>query len=66
MRVEAQVAPQNSEELQREKERFQEKWGHRLMMPDPYYNYGVLADNNIDGDEYFRWLSGGDDNSSAL
>ncbi len=46
------------EELKLEKKRFQEKWGERLMMRDPYYNYGILADNDIDEEDYFNWLCG--------
>lgn len=41
-----------------EKREFQQKWLHTLQTIDPFYNEGILEDNNIARGEFLAWLSG--------
>jgi glycosyltransferase involved in cell wall biosynthesis len=42
----------------RQKKLFQEKWFAQLLQGDPYYNSGVLADNEISVDTFLKWYAG--------
>ncbi len=44
--------------LEEEKRRFQKKWKQRLDAFDPYYNQGILDENNIDRSHFRQWISG--------
>lgn len=50
----------DSTELEAEKERFQKKWKQRLDSFDPYYNLGILDENNIDRSHFRQWVLGED------
>jgi len=39
--------------------RFKKTWHTVLSQKDPYYNLGILDENNIDRDEFMNWLTGG-------
>ena len=49
---------QDPEELQLEKQRFQQKWPDLLKKGDPFYNPGLLEDNLLSIDEFQNWLTG--------
>jgi hypothetical protein len=48
----------NGKELEAEKRRFQYKWKQRLESFDPFYNHGILDDNNIDRGHFRQWILG--------
>ncbi len=41
-----------------QKRTFQSRWKKWLTAGDPYYNLGILAENNIDLEKYLSWISG--------
>ena len=48
----------DGKELEAEKKRFQKKWKQRLDSFDPYYNHGILDENNIDRSHFRQWILG--------
>jgi len=44
--------------LNDEKQRFQAQWQAKLNVLDPFYNSGLLVDNDIDRAAFTAWLSG--------
>jgi len=45
--------------LREEKKRFQNKWKAALQQLDPYYNLGILAENDIERDDFIAWFTEG-------
>ena len=41
-----------------EKKAFQHRWGSVLEKPDPYYNQGILDENDIDEAQFREWKRG--------
>jgi hypothetical protein len=45
-------------ELTMERDRFRKTWHHVLKNGDPFYNLGLLEDNNRDITEFLAWYAG--------
>ena len=41
-----------------EQRRFQQRWRHRLLKPEPWYSYTILEENGITLEDFSRWLTG--------
>ena len=48
-----------SRHLKEEKKRFQNRWKAALQQLDPYYNLGILDENDIDRDDFIAWFTEG-------
>jgi O-antigen biosynthesis protein len=46
------------EQWTKERDQFRKTWHHVLKDGDPFYNLGLLEDNNVDVEEFLIWYAG--------